>query len=261
MNNFIKIIFFIVIMFLFNNCGDNNDKNSDTKTYNNHTSKHISKGKTIHQDSPKDNESENNQEEKSCSQLLERDLNSIVIVGSFLECAPHIELYHAEVQPTYFKYLYDESYKGYTIFFKSNGLENAIHILGYDAKERYEWDEYPEYQNKFNLSWDSKFSNDFYISVVLSFMDGNISKKTDLIYSPSKNGYERYTNGYCHISLGESAKDGQWHHFERNILSDLKRFYPNATMHYNEDSIVNFSYINGFALRGTGSITNIILKR
>jgi hypothetical protein len=253
MKNFIKVISIATVILFTTGCGGDVDRtNLDEDT------SPISKDKSIKKDPitiPKDTN-----KTVTCEELLKKDPNTIEILDSALECPPNVDLYHAEVKPTYFKYQYDESFKGNVLYFKSNDLKNAIHILGYDTNKTYEWDGFAEYQNKLNISWDSKFSNDFYISVVVSFMDGKKAKKTDLIYSPSKNGYAGYTDGYHHISLGDRAKDGQWHHYERNILDDLHIYFPNATINYNDDDDIHLSYVNGFALRGTGSITDIMLK-
>jgi hypothetical protein len=183
--------------------------------------------------------------------------DDIVIVNSSLSYAPNIDLYDSDPSGAYFSYEYD-SQKGYALTLHSNGMQNAFHILGYDAQERYLWEELPTYQNRRLVSWDGKFSNDFIIFIVLKFTtsDGEMKWK-DLIYTPSSHGYNSDTNNFLHISLGSSAKDGNWHHYTRDILSDLRRFYPGANINYDDGKS---GYINGFAVRGSGKITNIVLS-
>ncbi len=146
----------------------------------------------------------------------------------------------------------------YALELFGNGIDNAFHILGYDTIKKYYWNEHPEYQTRFHISWDAKFSSDFVIYIVLKFQtaDGQ-TIWNDLVYTPTPNGYEGVTNGFLHISLGIGAKDGEWHHYERDILDDLHRFYPGATIPYNDNKK---GYVNGFAIRGSGLITNLKLS-
>ncbi len=141
----------------------------------------------------------------------------------------------------------------------STGIENSFHILGYETDVKYNWASLPSHQNRFHVSWDSKFSGNFIIYVVLKFKTAEgVDTWSDLVYTPSENGYANYTENFMHIYLGESADDGTWHHFERDILADLHTFYPGATID-NSNSTWD-SYVNGIAIRGSGSVTNIKLS-
>ena len=175
-------------------------------------------------------------------------------VAAYNTSALTVNIYHNDPQVPQAPKLVDIGNGDKALQIYSNGLQNAFHILGYDATEKYGWQERSEYQNKFYVSWDSKFSNDFIIYVVLKFQteNGDMIQK-DLIYTPSANGYGSLTNDFLHISLGSGAKDGNWHHYKRDLLADLHRFYPNATIPNNR------GYINGLAIRGNALITNVKL--
>ncbi len=138
------------------------------------------------------------------------------------------------------------------------GIQNSFHFIGYETEIKYNWWSLPSHQYRNNVSWDGKFDDDFIVYIVLKFKtaEGKIVRN-DLVYTPSKSGYEDYTENFMHISLGQKSKDGKWHHYERNILADLHKFYPDATIDYDD----NYSgLLNGFAIRGAGRVTNIKLS-
>jgi len=251
MKNFIKIISLTTMILFTSGCKDVDRVNLD-----NEISTPPPTSKATSQEIKK---------QKDCSSLLKKSKDTIEIIDSALECPPNIDLYHAEVGENdfkpYYDYEYDDDYKANVIYFKSNGLKNAIHIQGYDTNETYEWVEFPNYQNKFNISWDAKFSNDFAIFVVVDFQDENKTHHhNDLVYTTLQESTDEVNlSQYLTIKLDKSYKDGEWHTYERNVIDDLNKFYPNAKIVYNEDNKSN--YINGFALKGTGSITNIMLNK
>ena len=178
------------------------------------------------------------------------DLNSTMIVDS--SRTDTFILLHDDT-PSGAYYTYEED----ALALHSDGIKNSFHILGYETDEKYNWGSLPSHQNKYNLSWEGRFDDEFIIYVVLKFqtIDGKILRK-DLVYTPSENGYEDYTFSHMHIFLGEDSNDGTWRHFERNILDDLHSFYPGAVI--NSTNIYD-GYLNGIAVRGTGSITNMYL--
>jgi hypothetical protein len=250
MKNFIKMISLTTMILFTSGCGDVDRSNLDGEVL-------MPPKKSPQATSPEI------KKPKSCSELLKKSQDTIEIVDSALECPPNVDLYHADVidfEP-YYDYVYDDEYKANVLYFKSNGLKNAIHIQGYDTNETYEWVEFPNYQNKFNISWNAKFSNDFAIFVVVDFTDeNNTHQHNDLVYTTLQNSTDDINlSQFLTIKLDESYKDGKWHSYERNIIDDLNKFYPNAKIVYNEDNKSGF--INGFALRGTGSITDIMLDK
>ena len=139
-----------------------------------------------------------------------------------------------------------------------SGIQNSFHFIGYETEIKYNWWSLPSHQYRNNVSWDGKFDDDFIVYVVLKFktVEGKILR-SDLVYTPSKEGYKDYTGDFMHISLGKKSKDGTWHHYARNIVDDLHKFYPGATIDFDD----NYSgLLNGFAIRGAGRVTNIKLS-
>jgi hypothetical protein len=135
---------------------------------------------------------------------------------------------------------------------KGNGIQNSFHIVGYDEIHKYNWKDNDKYQNKYNLSWDAKFDGDFIVYVVLDFISNGSNIQKDIVYTPSPNGYEDYTdNGSIHFYIGSDKKDNHWFHFQRNILDDLHTKYPNATI----------KDINGIAIRGTAMVASLKLSK
>ena len=163
---------------------------------------------------------------------------------------PKVDLYDSNPSGAYYGFENENGKK--VLVLHSNGIENSFHILGYEATQRYLWSDLPTHQDRSIVSWDSKFNDDFIIFIVLKFiMPNGTSKWLDLVYTPASNGYTNYTDDFMHIFLGSDAKDGQWHHYQRNILNDLHKFYPGSKI----------DYINGFAIRGSGKITDIKLSK
>ncbi len=171
-----------------------------------------------------------------------------------------IDLHDATPVGAYYTYEKDDfvTAKERVLELHSSGLQNSFHILGYETDVKYNWWSLPSHQNKHIVSWDSKFDEDFIIYIVLKFTtaDGEM-KRSDLVYTPSVKGYAYYTKDFMHTSLGKDAKDGKWHHYERDILADLQTFYAGATIDFDN----NISgYVNGIAIRGSGRITNLKLS-
>ena len=183
--------------------------------------------------------------------------NAIKIVDSKNSTPPNMNLHDPTPSGAYYEYIYDDEIGGYTLKLHSHWIENSYHILGYDVNEKYVWNEHPEYQNKLHISWDAKFSGDYIVFVVMGFKtaDGEYIEK-DLVYTPTPNGYENFTGSFMQIYLPNS-NDGKWHHYERDLLKDVRKFYPGATINY--AMYKKRGEVNGFAVRGSGYITNIFL--
>jgi hypothetical protein len=261
----------LLILLLLQGCGKEiQSQREDLTDY--YSTSHTDKSNQTDSNKKSDNKNDNNQTDSNSRKCQHsNDKQSVYIIDSSIECRPNTDLYHNEVKPTWYDFKYDNDLKGYALEFHSNGLKNAIHILGYDADNRYEWSEMPNYQNKFNISWDGKFGNDFIIFVVIKFQDQNGSmEQKDLVYLPIKDEtllnkapYDNFniTGEYLPIFLGSSAKDGTWRHYERNIIDDLHTQRPNAKICYDENNITDKTgYVNGFALRGSGKVSNIKLS-
>ena len=70
-----------------------------------------------------------------------------------------------------------------------------------------------------------------------------------LMYSPA---YQSYlgTGTYIHHGLGPGADDGKWHTFTRDLQADLSA----------AQSGVLILEVNGFYIRGSGFVDDIILR-
>ncbi len=189
----------------------------------------------------------------------EDDGESVMILDGKKEVS-NLVLHDATPAGAFTEYIEDDALQdsAFAVQTHTSGIANSFHFVGYDTTKEYQWYEMPQYQNKMFISWDGKFEEDYIVYVVLKFKtEKGETKRSDLVYTPSKKDYKDYTENFMHIYLGNNAKDGRWHHYKRNILEDLRRFYPGATIDYAD----NFSgYVNGFALRGSGRITNIKLS-
>ncbi len=252
-----KIFIISLVLISFFGCGSNTDKLSTPEQLLNSQREQTSMQKEKTQDKSF-SEDENNkyqQDEEVDEESYTQDANSIMIIDSSISYAPNIILHDNSPSGAYYRYQEDPK-RGYLLAIYTNGIKNSFYILGYDVTQKYQWNEIPSYQNILHISWDSKFSEDFIIFIVVVFKDENGNKiYRDLVYTPTPNGYPNYTNDFMHISLGKNAKDGKWHHYDRNILADIREFYPNATI------LNGAGYVNGFAIRGTGKITNLKLSK
>jgi hypothetical protein len=166
---------------------------------------------------------------------------------------PKIVLHDNTPSGAYYNFENEDGKKVLSLY--GSGIKNSFHIIGYEADRKYHWNDFPSHQDRFVLNWDGKFSDEFIIYVVLLFTTYDGERKfLDIVYTPTSNGYTNYTDGFLHVSLGSEAKDGDWHHYRRNILSDLRKFYPGA-------NISGTGYVNGIAIRGTGKVSSLSLSR
>jgi len=130
--------------------------------------------------------------------------------------------------------VYDESKDSQVIEFKGEGTKSAYILM---SNEGATW----ENKEEKVLHWQMKYSEDFVILVSLETKRG----KRYLIYTPgNKNGYMQY-------GLGESATNGVWQQYSRNLEEDLKYFD-------NQNSIV---MVNTFVIRGSGCVDNIKMMK
>ena len=99
--------------------------------------------------------------------------------------------------------------------------------------------------SQFVLEWSMKYSEDFII-----YIDVNTTKgQRYLYYTPvAQNLLGRRKN--VHHGLGTAAMDGQWQTFVRDLQADLADAQPEVTI----------LEVNGFLIRGSGSVDNIKLR-
>ena len=130
--------------------------------------------------------------------------------------------------------VYDEAKDSQVIAFKGEGTKSAYILM---SSEGATW----ENQEEKVLHWQMNYSEDFVILVSLETKRG----KRYLIYTPSNQ------NGYMQYGLGESATNGIWQRYSRNLEEDLKYFD-------NQNSIL---MVNSFVIRGSGSVDNIKMMK
>jgi len=92
------------------------------------------------------------------------------------------------------------------------------------------------------LSWDMKFSEDFYVTVCLETDQG----LRYLQYTPQ----DAKPSDSSPFGLGKQAADGQWHRYTRDLQADLARAFPGA----------KFQAVKHFEIRGSGRVTDISLR-
>ncbi len=96
-----------------------------------------------------------------------------------------------------------------------------------------------------NIKWSMKYSENYTIYIEVNTVKG----KRYLTYTP-KNIDQGWDGGqYINIGLGESTKNGVWQTFYRDLRWDFIRFEPDNRL----------LSINGFLIRGSGSVDDIIL--
>jgi len=122
-------------------------------------------------------------------------------------------------------------------------LTGSGHSNGYSLKNEdlSNW----KNSNQFIIEWSQKFSEFFSVYVKMETTAGSRS----LTYKPVD--YNNLGNGkYVYHGLGTGARDGQWHAFERDLQADLEEAQPGVAI----------LEINGFFIRGSGYVDDIILK-
>lgn len=138
---------------------------------------------------------------------------------------------------------YDIDKNSRVITLTGNAKENGFR-LGNHAGALGAWSN----AKQFVLCWDMKFATafDIYITVNTSF------GQRYLAYSPlDKNlGINVKQPNFIHHGIGKTKQNGQWHTIQRNLEADLLAFEPNNTL----------LTVNGFFVRGSGSLDNILLE-
>ncbi len=256
-NSTLKILVASLLALYLIGCGSaslKEDRNS-IKNYNSDNQKHSNR--------------DTNPTNKDCTTTYD-DQKEVYIINPSMECKPNYSLTWRNNSKTLKVEFRDDSLysafskksPAYILDIDADGLQDGVHIFGYDEKTRYNWDVHTEYQDKPKISWDAKFSNDFIIYVVVVFLDknGTVIQGKDLFYTPNKTGYDKYIDEHMQIVLSGSD-DGKWHHYERDILEDIQKFFPDATFNRESEDYKTRGYINGFAVAGKGQITNIKLSK
>ena len=137
--------------------------------------------------------------------------------------------------------IYDNIKKSRVISLNRNGGFSSFSLGSY-------WNPLHKWNNRRdrNIRWSMKFDKSFSIYVSLDTDEG----LRYMTYKPIDNYLYQSDDGkYIHHGIGESAYNGTWKTFERNLENDLKEVQPN-------NSIIS---VNSFQVSGEGLIDDIVL--
>jgi len=94
------------------------------------------------------------------------------------------------------------------------------------------------------IQWSMKYSESFYVYIDVQTTSGH----RYLYYTRAD--YDGLGSGeYIHHGLGSHVTDGKWHNFFRDLQADLDDGQPG-------EKILK---VNGFLIRGSGYVDDIIL--
>jgi len=132
---------------------------------------------------------------------------------------------------------YSSSKDSNVISFEGNGTENGYWLRDADGNE---WNNTTEK----TLEWSMNFDDDYIIYIRLMTDNGF----RFLVYTPDDSDGGLHEK-YIYFGLGSASKDGTWQTFTKDIEAELKKY----------ESDNNLISINGFMVRGNGSVDDIAL--
>ncbi len=133
--------------------------------------------------------------------------------------------------------IYDNDKNSNVISLIGSGEENGFWLRDENGEE---WDN----QIDETINWDMKINSDFMIYIRLMTEKGF----RFLVYTPNDSD-DGLKEKYIYYGLGSSSKNGVWQSFSRNLETDLKKYEP-------DNKLIS---VNGFMIRGVGSLDNIVL--
>ncbi|PQP33281.1 hypothetical protein C6A36_00015 [Desulfobacteraceae bacterium SEEP-SAG10] len=134
--------------------------------------------------------------------------------------------------------VYDENRQSRVIEFSGSGVTNGYRLRDQNGAP---WHN----TRQFVIEWSMKFDQNTNIYVDVETTSGH----RYLLYTPVD--YDGLGTGYTvHHGLGVDAKNGLWHTYRRDLQADLEEGQPG----------VSILEVNGFLIRGSGSLDDIILK-
>lgn len=142
------------------------------------------------------------------------------------------------------KHVFDTQKDSNVIEFIADGIQNGFRIGHNNSNNSNAWVN----SNHKIISWDSKFQESVVIYIPVQTTYG-----FRYLYYTNANtdrGVFHKNNKYIHFGLGRSLTNGSWQTFERDLAADLRLFEP-------ENNIVS---VNGFLIRGSGYVDNILMK-
>ena len=134
--------------------------------------------------------------------------------------------------------VYDAIRKSSVIELDGSGTSNGFRLRNEDGSK---WNN----SAHFIIQWSMKYSEQFYIFVDLETTAGH----RYLMYRPlDKDGLG--SGEYIGYGIGGDAVDGRWQTFSRDLQADLEKAQPG----------VRLLNVNGFLIRGSGRVDDIMLK-
>jgi len=166
-------------------------------------------------------------------QMLKREKNSY----SNGEDASKWYIYDKKPAGATVSTVYDDTRESSVIEFNGDGTKNG-YVLGYWSGSRAWYNR----ENKI-LQWSMNFAENFIITIRLDTQKGN----RYLVYEPKNIERGKGSSSNIYFALGESAKNGTWQTFTRDLEADLAKYES-------DNEIIS---VNGFFIKGSGRIDDI----
>jgi hypothetical protein len=166
-------------------------------------------------------------------QMLKREKNSY----SNGEDTSKWKIYDKKPSGATISSVYDESRESSVIEFNGEGTKNG-YVLGYWSGSRAWYNR----ENKI-LQWSMNFAENFVITIRLDTQKGN----RYLVYEPKNIEKGKGSSSNIYFALGETAKNGTWQTFTRDLEADLAKYES-------DNEIIS---VNGFFIKGSGRIDDV----
>jgi hypothetical protein len=135
--------------------------------------------------------------------------------------------------------VYDADRKSSVIELAGSGMFNGYRLRNNDGTN---W----ENSTHFIIEWSMRYSENFVIYIDLETSQGH----RYMVYSPVD--VDQLGSGeYIRYGIGSDATDGTWQTFSRNLQTDLQNAQPT----------VEILKVNGFLIRGSGYVDDLILHK
>ena len=166
-------------------------------------------------------------------QMLKREKNSY----SNGEDTSKWKIYDKKPSGATISTVYDNSRESKVIEFNGAGTKNG-YVLGYWSGSRAWYNR----ENKI-LQWSMNFAENFVITIRLDTQKGS----RYLVYEPKNIEKGKGSTNNIYYALGESAKNGTWQTFTRDLEADLAKYES-------DNEIIS---VNGFFIKGSGRIDDV----
>jgi hypothetical protein len=134
--------------------------------------------------------------------------------------------------------IFDDDRQSYVIQVMGTGIDNCYSLRNSDGSQ---W----QNSNQFVVEWSMKYSERFVV-----YLDVETTAGHRYIYYTEAGNRWLGEGEYVHHGLGAYSIDGHWHTFVRDLQADLE----------DAQSGVTILEVNGFLIRGSGCVDDILLK-